>query len=44
LAVPSANATLILTSAGFADGFSITTFATVAPGSAGCATGPSAWR
>jgi hypothetical protein len=40
LAVPSANATLTLTAAGIADGFSITTFATVAPGNAGCCSGP----
>jgi len=35
-----ASATLALTAAGIADGFVLTTFATVAPGNTGCCTGP----
>lgn len=39
LAVP-ANATLVLTGAGTADGFSLSTFATTNPGNTGCCNGP----
>src|SRR4051794_5794403 len=35
-----ANATLALTPAGIADGFTLTTFATVLPGNTGCCAGP----
>ena len=35
-----ANATLALTPAGIADGFTLTTFATVLPGNGGCCAGP----
>ena len=35
-----AEATLQLTAAGIADGFTLTTFATVAPGNTGCCSGP----
>jgi hypothetical protein len=39
LAAP-ANATLMLTAAGIADGFTLTTFATTNPGNSGCCAGP----
>ena len=38
--VAPANATLALTPAGVADGFTLTTFATVLPGNTGCCAGP----